>query len=76
MSLEIVEEYRGISVATLEECGVWWKEGDNYPVRVPYRYYDGEWYTRIMADPRTHPVPDPKVYSPKKSDRNAYSIPI
>ena len=73
MSLEIVEEYRGISVATLEECGVWWKEGDNYPVRVPYRYLDGEWYTRIMADPRTHPVPDPKVYSPKNAEPHLFN---
>ena len=72
MSLEIVEEYRGISVATLEECGVWWKEDDKYAVRVPYRNYDGEWYTRVMLDPRITPE-GPKVLSPKNAEHHLYN---
>jgi hypothetical protein len=73
MSLEIVEEYRGISVETLEECGVWWKEDDNYAVRVPYRHLNGEWYTRVMLDPRVKADGKPKVLSPKNSEYHLYN---
>lgn len=53
MSLDIVTEYRGISVETLEACGVYWEETDEwYPVRVPYRHKYGEWYERKLIDPR------------------------
>jgi hypothetical protein len=75
MSLEIVEEYRGISVATLEECGVWWKDDDDYAVRIPYRYHDGEWYTRIMLDPTINASEyhGPKVLSPKNAEYHLYN---
>jgi hypothetical protein len=73
MSLEIVEEYRGISVETLEECGVWWKEDDTYAVRVPYRHLNGEWYTRVMLDPRVKADGKPKVLSPKNSEYHLYN---
>ena len=73
MSLEIVEEYRGISTETLEEAGVWWQDGDNYPVQIPYRNYEGEWYTRVMCDPRSNPAPQPKVLSPKNAEYHMYN---
>jgi hypothetical protein len=75
MGLEIVEEYRGISVDTLEECGIWWKEDDDYAIRVPYRYYDGEWYTRIMLDPEINAAEfdGPKVRSPKNAEYHLYN---
>jgi hypothetical protein len=71
MSLKIVEEYRGISVETLERAGVWWKDGD-YPVKVPYPYLTGEWYTRVMCDPSQPPL-NPKVYSPKNAEYHMYN---
>jgi len=75
MSLEIVEEYRGISVETLEEAGVWWKEDDDYAVRIPYRYLDGEWYTRIMLNPEINSTTysGPKVLSPKNAEYHLYN---
>jgi DNA primase len=75
MSLEIVTEHRGISVDTLEEAGVWWKEDDNYNVRVPYRNLHGEWYTRVMLDPRKNAKEwqGPKVLSPKNAEYHLYN---
>jgi len=74
MTLEIVEEYRGISIDTLEEAGVWWKEDDNYAVRVPYRNLNGEWYTRVMLDPRlSGEWTGPKVLSPKNAEYHLYN---
>ncbi len=73
MSIEIVEEYRGISVETLERAGVWWDDEDSrYPVRVPYPYLDGTWYTRIMRDPRDSSI-QPKVMSPKNAEYHLYN---
>jgi len=72
MSLEIVEEYRGISVETLEASGVWWSDGDRYPVHIPYRNYDSEWYTRVMRDPRDNET-QPKVLSPKNAEHHMYN---
>ena len=73
MSLEIVTEHRGISVETLEKAGVWWKEDDNYNVRVPYRNLNGEWYTRVMLDPRKQGWDGPKVLSPKNAEYHLYN---
>lgn len=74
MSLEIVEEHRGISVDTLEKAGVWWnEESKNYPVTVPYPYLGGEWYERVMVDPRTQPAVQPKVLSPKNAEYHLYN---
>ena len=73
MSLEIVEEHRGISTDTLEDCGVWWNnENNRYPVAVPYPYLEGEWYTRIMRDPRDSDT-QPKVLSPKNAEYHLYN---
>lgn len=73
MSLEIIEEYRGISVATLEDCGVRWEEGDDYAVRIPYRNYLGEWYERRLLDPRLPSTGRPKVLSPTNAERHLYN---
>ena len=73
MTLQIVEDERGISVATLEEAGVWWKDDDNYPVRVPYRNLSGEWYTRVMWNPALARESGPKVLSPKNAEYHLYN---
>ena len=73
MTLKIVEEHRGISVETLEEAGVWWKDDDNYPVRVPYRNLNGEWYTRVMWNPSVARESGPKVLSPKNAEYHLYN---
>lgn len=73
MSLDIVEEYRGISVETLEEAGVWWKDDDDYAVRIPYPYFTGVWYERILLDPRLDPNGRAKVLSPKNAGRHLYN---
>ena len=72
MGLEIVEEYRGISVATLEECGVWWKHSDNYPVQFPYYHKQGTWYTRMGIDPSGEPR-QPKILSPANAEKHLYN---
>lgn len=74
MGLEIVEEYRGISVATLESAGVYWVDGDDYAVRVPYPHMSGYWYERKMLDPRlrgTHQ--GPKILSPSGGEHHMYN---
>ena len=73
MSLEIVEGIRGISVATLEKCGVRWVDDDDYSVRIPYRHYDGEWYERKLLDPTLSPKGRPKVLSPKNAEHHLYN---
>ena len=75
MTLKVVEAYRGISVHTLEDAGVWWKEGDDYAVRIPYRNLNGEWYTRIMLNPQiiTSEYDGPKVLSPKNAEHHMYN---
>ena len=73
MSLEIVTEQRGISIETLEEAGVWWKDDDRYPVRVPYRNLSGEWYTRVMWNPEVPHDSGPKVLSPKNAEYHLYN---
>jgi len=73
MSLKVVEEHRGITVETLESAGVWWKDGDDYAVRVPYRNLTGEWYTRVMLDPTATKANRPKVLSPKNAEHHMYN---
>lgn len=73
MTLEELSEARGISVETLEECGVEWKDDDDYAVHVPYRNYTGEWYTRRLLRPGLDPKGRPKVLSPPNSERHLYN---
>lgn len=73
MSLEVIEEYRGISVETLEQYGIEWVEDDDYAVRVPYYNYNGTWYDRKLLDPRLDPKGRPKVLSPPNANRHLYN---
>ena len=73
MSLEIIEEYRSISVPTLETCGVHWVDDDDYAVRFPYRHWYGEWYERKGLDPRLDPKGRPKILSPNNAPAHMYN---
>ena len=73
MSLEIVEEARGISVDTLQGCGVYWQDNDDYAVRIPYPNYTGIWYERKLLDPRLDAKGRAKVLSPTNAERHLYN---
>ncbi len=75
MSLELIEKHRGISMETLEDCGLWWSKGEgNYPVIVPYFHVGGKWYDRKLWNPDlARPDDAPKALSPKNIDHQADS---
>ncbi|KKM65530.1 hypothetical protein LCGC14_1490300 [marine sediment metagenome] len=75
MSLELIEQHRGISVETLKDCGLWWNESDsNYPVVVPYYHVGGKWYDRRLWRPGLdRPDDQAKALSPKNVDHQADS---
>lgn len=73
VSLEIVTEHRGIREKTLQEAGVYWVDGDDYAVRIPYYNYTGVWYERLALDPRINPKGRPKILSPKNAAHHMYN---
>ena len=74
MALEEVEQYRGISVETLEAAGVEWIEQDpTYPVRFPYRNLNGVWYERKGIRPGLDADGRPKLLSPPNSEPHLYN---
>jgi len=73
MGLEVIRDERGISINTLNECGVWWKDGADYAVQFPYRNMNSEWYTRIGLDPRISREGKPKILSPPNGEKHLYN---
>lgn len=73
MSLEVVSEYRGISMETLEDAGLYWVDGDDYAIRIPYPNMKGLWYERKALDPRLDPKGRPKILSPKGATHHLYN---
>jgi len=73
MGLEVIAQERGISVQTLEECGVSWVKGDDYAVRFSYPNLGGVWYERLGLDPRLPKGDRPKILSPANATHHLYN---
>jgi len=73
VGLEVIQDERGISVSTLEGCGVRWIEGDDYAVRFSYPNLAGVWYERLGLDPRLPRSDRPKILSPPNAEHHLYN---
>ena len=74
MGLELIEEVRGISVPTLEMCGVYTVDEEPYTVRMPFRHRNGTWYERKFLTPGYQPSKtERKVLAPSGSSPHLYN---
>jgi hypothetical protein len=74
MGLEKITEHRGISIETLERCGVYTVDEEPYSVRVPFPNRSGVWYERKLLTPGYVPTQkQQKVLAPSGAVPHLYN---